>query len=70
MKIVIETKEDKAVILTAMDCVARHMGYQGLPIQNAINSVCTGLDCSPEPATGKGKPETKKHTEQKDKDAS
>jgi len=47
MKIVIETKEDKTIILTAMDCVARHMGYQGLPIQNAINIACEGLDCAP-----------------------
>ena len=49
MKIVLEDKKDKAVIVTAMDCVAKHMGVDGLGVQNIINNACTGFGCSPEP---------------------
>ena len=51
MKIIIETKEDKVVILAAMDCVAKHMGYRGLPILNTMNVACEGLDCISNPVT-------------------
>ena len=65
MKIVIETKEDRAVILAAMDCVAKHMGYQGLPILNIMNTACEGLDCTPKPVITKVKDKVTK----KDSDA-